>query len=64
MPNVKEAAVDPASAKAAMEKLLRMLVDQGGSDLHMRVGEPPILRKSGEMHRVEGQPKIDPATME
>lgn len=30
----------------------------------MRVGEPPILRKSGEMHRVEGQPKLDPTTME
>jgi len=64
MPSVKEAAVDPAGAREAMEKLLRMLVEQGGSDLHMRVGEPPILRKSGEMHRVEGQPKIDPATME
>ncbi len=64
VPNVREAASDPASAKDAMEKLLRMLVEQGGSDLHMRVGEPPILRKSGEMHRVEGQPKIDPATME
>ena len=27
--------------------IARMLVEQGGSDLHMRVGEPPILRKSG-----------------
>jgi twitching motility protein PilT len=64
VPNVREAALAPDSAKAAMEKLLRMLVEQGGSDLHMRVSEPPILRKSGEMHRVEGQPKLDPATME
>lgn len=64
VPNVKEAALDPNSAREAMEKLLRMLVEQGGSDLHMRVGEPPILRKSGEMHRVEGQPKLDPTTME
>ncbi|MBX3132589.1 MAG: type IV pilus twitching motility protein PilT [Gemmatimonadaceae bacterium] len=47
-----------------MEALLRLLVEKGASDLHMRVGEPPILRASGEMHRVEGQPKIDPATME
>jgi len=62
--NVQEAAADPAQAREAMEQLLRMLVEQGASDLHMRVGEPPILRKSGEMHRVEGQPKIDPATME
>jgi twitching motility protein PilT len=64
LPDVKKAAVDPTQARDAMEKLLRMLVEQGGSDLHMRVGEPPILRKSGEMHRVEGQPKLDPTTIE
>jgi hypothetical protein len=45
---------DPSHAREQMETLLRMLVKEGGSDLHMRVGEPPILRKSGEMHRVEG----------
>ncbi|MHB1311203.1 MAG: type IV pilus twitching motility protein PilT [Gemmatimonadaceae bacterium] len=45
---------DPAKAKEQMEKLLRLLVEVGGSDLHLRVGEPPIIRKSGEMTRVEG----------
>ncbi len=45
---------DPAKAKGEMERLLRLLVDVGGSDLHLRVGEPPIIRKSGEMTRVEG----------
>ncbi len=64
VPNVQQAASDPGAAREAMEKLLRMLVEQGGSDLHMRVSEPPILRKSGEMQRVEGQPKLDPVTME
>jgi twitching motility protein PilT len=64
LPDVKQAASDPAQARDAMELLLRMLVEQGGSDLHMRVGEPPILRKSGEMHRVEGQAKLDPTTIE
>lgn len=64
LPDVKKAAADPTQAREAMEKLLRMLVEQGGSDLHMRVGEPPILRKSGEMHRVEGQAKLDPTTIE
>ncbi|MBL8997616.1 MAG: type IV pilus twitching motility protein PilT [Gemmatimonadetes bacterium] len=47
-----------------MERLLRMLVEAGGSDLHMRVGEPPILRNSGEMARIEGQSKLDPSTLE
>ncbi len=64
VPDVKAAAGDPAAAREGMEKLLRMLVEMGGSDLHMRVGEPPILRKSGEMERLEGQSKLDPATTE
>ncbi|HEY5490618.1 MAG TPA: type IV pilus twitching motility protein PilT [Gemmatimonadaceae bacterium] len=45
---------DPGKAKVQMEKLLRLLVEVGGSDLHLRVGEPPIIRKSGEMTRVDG----------
>ncbi len=46
---------DPGKAKAQMEKMLRLLVEVGGSDLHLRVSEPPIIRKSGEMTRVEGE---------
>ena len=64
IPDVSAAAADPALAKHAMENLLRILVEQGASDLHMRVGEPPILRNSGEMERIEGQRKLDPATTE
>ncbi|MEK0431307.1 MAG: hypothetical protein RL139_1111 [Gemmatimonadota bacterium] len=64
IPDVRTAAGDPGSAKAAMEKLLTMLVEHGGSDLHMRVGEPPILRKSGEMERIAGQSKLDGTAME
>ena len=30
-----------------------------GSDLHLRVGEPPILRKHGEMVRIEGEATLD-----
>ena len=55
VPAIDAAALsDPARARERMEKLLRGLVDVGGSDLHLRVGEPPIIRKSGEMTRVEG----------
>jgi twitching motility protein PilT len=64
VPDVKQAVSDPAVAKESMEQLLRMLVEQGASDLHMRVGEPPILRNNGEMERIEGQPKLDQATTE
>ena len=64
LPDVRKAAGDPTQVRNAMEQLLRMLVEQGGSDLHLRVGEPPILRKGGEMHRVEGQARLDPITIE
>ncbi len=64
VPDVRTAVGDPVQAREAMERLLRLLVEEGGSDLHMRVGEPPILRRSGEMHRVEGQSKLDPTAVE
>jgi twitching motility protein PilT len=35
-----------------MENLLRALVEQSASDLHLRVGEPPILRIHGELKRM------------
>ena len=56
--SVKLAAQDPEEAQTAMEMLLRILVTEGASDLHMRVGEPPILRKHGEMLRLENQGKL------
>jgi twitching motility protein PilT len=49
---------DEPADRADMEALLRMLVDQRASDLHMRVGEPPLLRADGEMRRIEGQPVL------
>jgi twitching motility protein PilT len=53
---------DPV-ARSAMDNLLRQLVDQGGSDLHLRCGEPPILRRHGEMVRLEDEPPLDDSTL-
>jgi twitching motility protein PilT len=33
----------------AIEKFLRVMIEQGASDLHMLVGRPPLLRKRGEL---------------
>jgi twitching motility protein PilT len=41
-------------ARATIEQLLRTTVEKGASDLHLRCGEPPIIRLHGEMHRLEG----------
>jgi Tfp pilus assembly pilus retraction ATPase PilT len=40
-------------ARGHIDALLRLLVARGGSDLHLRCGQPPVLRTSGELVRVE-----------
>ena len=50
--------------KEQIEKLLKRLVKQGGSDLHLRVGEPPILRRDGEMRRLTDEPVLENERLE
>ena len=47
------------TARAEIEQLLRTTVERGASDLHLRCGEPPIIRLHGEMHRLEGQAPLE-----
>jgi twitching motility protein PilT len=54
---------EDATARAAIDNLLRQLVEQSGSDLHLRCGEPPILRRHGEMVRLEDQAPMDDSTL-
>ena len=49
--------------RAAMETLFRALVQSGASDLHLRSGEPPMLRVHGELRRQE-QPPLSPERLE
>ena len=42
-------------AKAALEHLLRIQVSRGAADLHLRAGEPPIIRLGGDLLRLEGE---------
>ncbi|HEY2067765.1 MAG TPA: type IV pilus twitching motility protein PilT [Gemmatimonadaceae bacterium] len=48
-------------ARATLDHLLRTMVEQGSSDLHLRCGEPPIVRLHGEMKRLEGDVLEPPA---
>jgi twitching motility protein PilT len=48
-----------AAALADMDKLLRILAEKGASDLHLRCGEPPLMRLHGEIVRLEGFPEIE-----
>ena len=46
-----------------MERLLRRLVESGGSDLHLRSDAIPLLRKDGELLRLD-EPPLSGARME
>ncbi|HEY5233297.1 MAG TPA: type IV pilus twitching motility protein PilT [Verrucomicrobiae bacterium] len=39
-----------------MSDLLQLVVAEGASDLHIRVGIPPTIRVHGILHRIEGPP--------
>ena len=39
-----------------MSDLLQLVVAENASDLHIRVGVPPVIRLHGVLHRVEGPP--------
>src|SRR2546428_14144857 len=39
-----------------LTSLLRALAESAGSDLHLIVGQPPIIRVDGELRRMPGNP--------
>src|SRR6187455_978822 len=47
----------------SMSDLLQLVVSEGASDLHIRVGTPPTIRVHGILHRVEG-PALRPEDTE
>ena len=50
-PRFSQVALAPelTAARARMDSLLRITVESHASDLHLRTGAPPILRKDGEL---------------
>jgi twitching motility protein PilT len=47
----------------SMSDLLQLVVSEGASDLHLRVGVPPVIRVHGVLHRVDG-PSLGPEDTE
>jgi twitching motility protein PilT len=39
-----------------LKQLLRMVAESGGSDVHLKVGSPPIVRVDGLLRRLQGEP--------
>jgi twitching motility protein PilT len=46
-----------------MSDLLQLVVNEGASDLHLRVNVPPVIRLHGILHKVEG-PSLSPEDSE
>jgi len=64
-PGAEPPTIDPvACGSLNMEKLFHMLVEQGGSDLHMSAECRPMLRLHGELVALETLPELDAASVE
>ena len=48
-----------AEAREVMDAMLRIQVQRKAADLHLRVGEPPMLRLGGDIVRLEEYPVFD-----
>ncbi len=53
-------AVTAASMQSPMDQLLVRLREIGGSDLHIAVDEPPLVRQGGKLDRLQGLPALEP----
>ena len=51
------------SITAEMQDLLQSMVDEGGSDLHIRVGVPPVIRLHGSLVQMD-MPALQPEDTE
>lgn len=47
-----------------LDQLLRRAVDSNASDVHLKVGSPPVIRIDGELHRMQDVDKLKPADTE
>ena len=44
--------------QSELDRLLRLLIDRGGSDLHLSAGAPPSFRVHGQLQPAEGEPAL------
>ncbi|MHB8471136.1 MAG: type IV pilus twitching motility protein PilT [Gaiellaceae bacterium] len=46
-----------------LNSLLRRAVDLGASDVHLKLGRPPMLRRDGDLLPLDGEPPLDEHTL-
>jgi twitching motility protein PilT len=55
-PAPRDSEPDLAAPRVRLEQLFRALHEQGGSDLHLRCGSPPVFRADGELVALDEPP--------
>ena len=57
MSTVEATSIEPlAASEPEANKLFRMVMKHEGSDLHLKVGQPPMMRLKGDIRRAEMKP--------
>ena len=51
-------------ASSALDALLRLQIDRGASDLHLRSGERPLLRVNGDIVPIDASEPLDPVRVQ
>ena len=46
------------ASRAMLDGLMKRMIEKRASDLHLRVGEPAVLRDGGAMRRMDGEPVL------
>jgi len=57
-----EAPADPS--RMDLNSMLRAAVDRGASDVHLKLGQPPVIRFDGDLHQLEGWPVLEAERLE
>src|SRR3954451_6310682 len=54
--NEADQAPAPARREPEVNKLFRMVMKHEGSDLHLKVGQPPMMRLKGDIRKADMRP--------
>lgn len=59
-PAASPAAAAKRNENVHIDELLRLMIERGGSDLHIAVGSPPGIRQRGDLLPIENMPVLTP----
>jgi twitching motility protein PilT len=61
---LKRAGCGADQLRVDLHALLRHAVDGGASDVHLKIGQPPVLRRDGTLVPLDGWPPLDEAQLD